>query len=198
VVKAGDARAIETEGDMNGMDVEGTARGSGGEGTTQPATGFERALEGLRATGASVTMRELVELLAKHGSDEGRILAEYERVSASATDPAARYLIDLIVNDERRHHRMLVELATAMAWGTLGGVETSVPPLGWRLDEELTAATRTLRKFEEEDLHELQALRKRLRPFEDTTLWGLMVQIMVLDTKKHATILKFFERHAAQ
>lgn len=178
------------------MDVDGAARGSGDGVTTGEATGFERAIEGLRATGASVTIRELVELLASHGAEEGRMLAEYERVSASATDPAARYLIDLIMDDERRHHRMLVELATAMAWDTLGGVETSVPPLGWHLDEELVAATRKLREYEENDRQELQALRKRLRPFEETTLWGLMVQLMMLDTEKHATILKFLEHHA--
>lgn len=168
-----------------------------GKGTSEEEpTGFERALEGLRATGASVTMRELVELLAKHGSSEGAVLAEYERVSSSATDPAARYLINFILDDERRHHRMLVEMATAMAWDTLGSIETTVPPFGWHLDEELIAATRALRKYEDVDHRELKALKKRLRPFEETTLWGLMVQLMMLDTEKHATILKFLERHA--
>ena len=46
------------------------------------------------------------------------------------------------------------------------------------------------------DRHELQTLRKQLRPFEDATLWGLIVQVMLLDTEKHATILGFLERHA--
>lgn len=178
------------------MDVEGAEPSGSEAGPTQEPTGFERALEGLRATGASVTIRELVGLLARHGSEEGTILAEYERVSDSATDPAARYLIDLIMDDERRHHRMLVELATSMAWGTLGAVETSVPALGWHLDEELIAATRTLREYEKKDHHELQALRKKLRPFENTTLWALIVQLMLLDTEKHAAILEFLERHA--
>ncbi|MDA8311872.1 MAG: hypothetical protein M0Z46_14915 [Actinomycetota bacterium] len=158
--------------------------------------GFERALDGLRATGASTSMRALVRVLAKHGAEEGRILAEYERVSASASDPAVRYLTNLILEDERKHHRMLVDIATAMAWDTLGELETSIPPLGWDLDEELVAAIRTLREYEEKDRHELQTLRKQLRPFEDATLWGLIVQVMLLDTEKHATILGFLERHA--
>ena len=178
------------------MDVCFSAAREKGAGTAQQHSGFERALEGLRKTGASLTIRALVELLAKHGSEEGRILAEYERVSASATDPAVRYLIDLILDDERRHHRMLVELATTMAWGTLDTTVSSVPSLGWALDEELASATRTLRECEEADRRKLQELRKGLRPFEDTTLWGLIVQMMILDTEKHATILKFLERHA--
>jgi hypothetical protein len=159
-------------------------------------TGFERALDGLRATGASATMRDLVELLARHGADEGRMLAEYDRLADTTTEPAARYLIDVIMQDERRHHRMLVEMATAMAWGTLGDVETSVPPLGWQLDEDLLVATRRLREQEDLDRHELQTLRKRLRPFEETTLWALIVDLMVLDTEKHSTILRFLERHS--
>lgn len=158
--------------------------------------GFEKAIEGLRATGASVTVRALVELLAKHGSEEGRILNEYERLAATTSDPAARYLIDLVLQDERRHHRMLVEVATAMAWDTLGSTETSVPPLGWHLDEDLLDASRRMRRYEEQDRRELQALRKKLRPFEETTVWALIVDLMLLDTQKHAKILKFLERHA--
>lgn len=177
------------------MDVENAIDQGGGGGQAEPS-GFERALDGLRATGASSTMRELVELLAKHGSEEGRILNEYERVASSATDPAARYLIDLIIDDERRHHRMLVDLATAVAWGTFGALDSSVPPLGWHLDDELVAATRTLRRYEDEDRQELRDLAKRLRPFEETTVWGLVVRLMMLDTEKHATILEFLERHA--
>ena len=169
-----------------------TAQAGAGPGSS----GFERALDGLRATGASVTIRDLVELLARHGQEEGRILAEYERVAASTSDPAARYLVDLVLADERRHHQTLVEIATSMAWDTLDTVETSVPPLGWHVDEELLAASRRLREYEDEDKRELQALRRRLRPFEQTTLWGLLVDLMILDTEKHATIMRFLEKHA--
>jgi hypothetical protein len=177
------------------MDVEDPAEPDAGVASSGKPTGFERALEGLRATGASATMRDLVELLAKHGAEEGRMLDEYEHVGATATDPAARYLIDVIMQDERRHHRMLVEMATAIAWDTLSGIETSVPPLGWHLDDDLLAATRRLREHEDLDRYELQTLRKRLRPFEETTLWALMVDLMLLDTQKHSTILRFIERH---
>lgn len=162
----------------------------------QPGNGFERALEGLRETGASVTVRRIVELLAAHGAEEGRLLAEYEAVFASASDPAVRYLIDLVMEDERRHHRTLVGLATAMAWSTLRGGDTTVPTLGWHLDAELATAIRRLRDYEEKDRRELQSLKKKLRPFEDTTLWALMVHLILLDTEKHATILEFLERYA--
>jgi hypothetical protein len=178
------------------MPIEDAPSERGGTDGSGLATGFERALEGLRATGASVTIRNLVERLAAHGAEEGRILAEYERVASSAADPAARYLIDLIMEDERRHHRVLVELATAMAWDSPGDAEPAVPRLGWHLQGALRDATRRLREYEEQDRRELRRLKKELRPFEDTTVWSLLVDLILLDTEKHATILKFLEDHA--
>lgn len=185
-------------GGSGGSDVEPLDGSVSADRSTAPDAGtdFDRALEGLRATGASVTMRDLVAILARHGAEEGRMLSEYDRLADSTSDPAARYLIDVIMQDEHKHHRMLAELATAMAWGALGTLETSVPPLGWHLDEELRAATRRLREHEDLDRRELQTLRKRLRAFEETTLWALIVDLMVLDTQKHSTILRFIERHS--
>lgn len=173
------------------MSVESTSH-NGGKGT-----GFERALEGLRATGASVPIRELVSRLAEHGSEEGKLLSEYESLTEATQDRAARYLVSLVMEDERRHHRLLVEMATAMAWGTLDPADVGTPALGWVLDPELVEATRRLREYEERDRKELERLHKQLKPFEETTLWGLIVELLLLDTQKHATILRFIERHAA-
>lgn len=158
---------------------------------------FDTAREGLRATGASVGTRELVELLARHGEQEGRVLAEYADLVASADQDAVRYLGQLILDDERRHHAFLAEIANSLAWETrpLGGAPAT-PPLPLHLDADLLAATQRLRKVEEGDRRELQALRRQLRVYADTTLWALLVDVMLLDTEKHATILRFLERHA--
>ena len=161
------------------------------------ASAFDTARAGLRATGASAGTRELVELLAHHGEAEGKVLAEYADLVASAEDEAVRYLGQLILDDERRHHAFLEEIANSLAWETrpVGGAP-SAPPLPLHLGDDLLAATRRLRKVEDDDRKELQALRRKLRVFADTTLWGLLVDVMLLDTAKHATILRFLERHA--
>jgi hypothetical protein len=57
--------------------------------------------------------------------------------------------------------------------------------------------TKRLREFEEDDARNLVQLRKRLKPFADTTIWTLIVELLQLDTKKHITILRFLERHQA-
>lgn len=184
---------------MASREAEGPATGHGAAAGDRPAdAAFDTARAGLRATGASVEIRDLVDLLSRHGAEEGRVLAEYERLAEEAEDRAVRYLVRLILDDERRHHALLAEMATGMAWETaeVPGVP-STPPLPLHLDEELLDVSRRLLRIEEADRHELRALRKRLRTYADTTLWGLLVDLMLLDTEKHATVLRFLERHAA-
>ncbi len=157
---------------------------------------FENALKGLRATGASVGTHELVELLAKHGSEEGKVLATYEELAGECTDESVQYLISLILDDERRHHRLLAEMANAMAWGGMTvGPDSMMPSIKGGMDPSLLAQTHELRRIEEADYRELKRLRRRLKPFADTTMWSLIVELMLLDTEKHMTILKFLEKH---
>jgi len=159
-----------------------------------PAT-FDGAIDALRATGASVGMRKLVELIVRHGKEEGELLATYEYLSTQTPDESVRYLVDLILEDEHRHHRLLAELSSAMAWGV--GTRppmASVPRLPWAIGEDLLEQTKRLRRSEQADYRALKRIRRRLRPFADTTLWVLVVDLMLLDTKKHATILRFLER----
>ena len=167
----------------------GTDEGAGGQAT------FGVALEGLRATGASSGTRDLVELIARHGAEEGELLATYERLATEAPDASVRYLIDLILEDERRHHRLLAELSNAMAWDSVGQPPEPVTPrLPRKISGALYEQTRLLRKSEQADYRALRRIRRRLRPFASTTLWGLIIDLMLLDTKKHATILRFLER----
>jgi hypothetical protein len=156
---------------------------------------FESARKGLRMTGASVQIRQLVELIARHGSEEGRLLATYEDLANRTTQEGVRYLIDLILEDERRHHRMLEEIANSMAWGaTSGSPEGSTPAFPLAVGAELLEQTKVLRKSEKSDYREMRKIRRRLRPFARTTLWALVVDLMILDTKKHEAILHFIEK----
>jgi hypothetical protein len=160
---------------------------------------FTTAMQGLKATGASLVDRDLVATLSRHGSDEGRILAEYEQYAESSASPAVRYLVDLIMDDERRHHRVLEELANAIAWGWSGNSpDSAVPdlPVGRGGDVELRRRTLALLAEENKDHAELKRLRKQLGAYADSTLWALLVDLMILDTEKHARILDFIAKHS--
>jgi hypothetical protein len=165
--------------------------------TTDPSeqATFDGALLGLEATGASTGMRRLVKLIVRHGTEEGELLSTYEKLATQAPDESVRYLINLILEDEHRHHRLLAELSNAMAWGLMSEPPVpTVPRLPGAISGELLEQTKRLRKAEQADYRALKRIRRRLRPFGDTTLWVLVVDLMLLDTKKHATILRFLER----
>jgi hypothetical protein len=184
--------ALQTKG-------AGLATHDGDDGPVSPGGdidhGFETALGGLRATGASSDMRELVELIVRHGAEEGELLATYESLAADSPDAIVRYLVRLILEDEHRHHRQLAELSNAMAWGTgQRPPVNSVPGLPNAISGPLLEQTRWLRRAEQADYRALADIKRRLRPFADTTLWVLVIDLMLLDTKKHATILQFLER----
>ncbi len=146
-------------------------------------------------TGASTGIRELVEVLEQHGAEEGQMLAVYEDLAQNADDEGTRYIISLILADERRHHQLLVEMANAMAWGTPSvSPDRATPPLRSSPDPDLAAMTRKLRRAEEADYRKLRRLRRRVHKYGETTMWSLLVELMMLDTKKHATMLRFLER----
>ena len=184
---------------MTGVDIvptggDDTVSAAGPDGLGAPAT-FDGAVEGLRETGASVGTRELVELIVRHGAEEGALLATYEELATQAPDEGVRYLINLILEDEHRHHRLLAELSNAMAWGvTTKPPVATVPRMPGNISGALLEQTKLLRKSEDADYKDLRRIKRSLRPFADTTLWSLIVDLMLLDTKKHATILRFLEQ----
>jgi len=147
-------------------------------------------------TGASVDTRDLVELIVRHGKEEGELLATYEQLVNASDNEMASYVIGMILEDERRHHRLLAEVANAAAWDRSSSTpDASTPPLSPGIDGELLAQTRKLLAAERADERELRRIRRKLHPFADTTLWGLIIDMMLLDTKKHATMLRFLEKH---
>jgi len=146
---------------------------------------FDWVKEGLRTTGASADVRELVRLLARHGEEEGAILSRYQRFTEEASAPETRLLIKLIIDDERRHHGLLVEMPNAIAWGLVDKSDNPILPDMTHMDagkSALAEETQSLIRAEERDRLELKKLRKRLRPLRNTTLWELVVDLMLLHT----------------
>jgi hypothetical protein len=157
---------------------------------------FEKAFQGLRTTGASVSAHEVVEALNRHGREEAELLERYQRFIEEAESPAAQYLVQLILDDEQRHHRVLGELANTIAWGWMKGAPEEVVPVFPKDGDDwaLRAETRALLGHELRDRAELRRLRRRLHSYGDAPPWGLLVDLMRSDTKKHIDILRYILR----
>ncbi len=159
---------------------------------------FQEAMSGLRATGASTSATEVVRVLDRHGREEGELLSRYEQFLERTDSPVSGYLIRLVLDEERRHHRMLGELANTIAWGHLGDHgRAELPHEGsthGAPDRELWMETRSLLRHERRDRRQLRALKRRVRRYGDVPLWQLLIDLMRRDTEKHVTILRFIER----
>jgi rubrerythrin len=132
----------------------------------------------------------MFEHLTEHTRREGAMLSEYAAIAEATESKALQYVINLLLEDERRHHRYFNELAASLK----SEAELSAD----RVERaELRETTDRLLEHERADAKELDRLRKELRDVKDTTLWGLLVDIMRRDTEKHIAILRFVQQHTA-
>ena len=95
----------------------------------------------------------VLQLLEQHGATEGALLEAYQEVASRAdNDDAVRFLIELILDDEHRHHELFERMANAVrafVWEV--PVEPRLPPAVRRRNPELHAATSDLLAAERTD-----------------------------------------------
>lgn len=151
--------------------------------------------------GASAWELEIYTHLTNHARQEIDILQEYSRAAEKTESKALAYLVNLLLEDEQRHHRLFTELAESLkADAELRPEGPVVPSVDFdRIDGRAVAElTDELLEQEKKDAEELKRLRRALRDVEDTTLWAVLVDLMQRDTEKHIAILRFVQRHTKQ
>ncbi|HUZ19314.1 MAG TPA: hypothetical protein VMU75_01915 [Acidimicrobiales bacterium] len=142
-------------------------------------------------------LEELRTRLEGHLATEHEAIGTYEDLVDHVAEPGVRYVVEMILEDERRHHRSLVEIADALArreaaqGAALAGVSTRTAR-----DPELLQATRHLLAVEREDATELRSLARTLSLVPGAARWQLIVRLMEIDTQKHVEMLHFVEAHA--
>lgn len=149
--------------------------------------------------GASPWTQKLYDHLVSHVENERDVLVAYDELAASTDSPAFAYLARLILDDERRHHAMLDDLAaTIRANAELSPDPLPIPDLAmFRADRsKILAQTEWYLDVEREDQRMLAKLRKELRDVRDTTIWELVVRLIQHDNEKHRMILEFVRDRA--
>lgn len=153
--------------------------------------------------GASAWEQQLYDHILEHVEGEREILRDYERLADGTDSPAFAYLARLILDDERRHHQLLRDLAeTIRTTSNLSGAGSPIPDLGmFHADrEQIVAQTERFLAAEEKDNRDLERLAKEMSDVRDTTMWQLLVRLIRRDNDKHRDILRFIRdraRHGA-
>jgi len=150
------------------------------------------------AAGPSAWARELHAHLTSHVEIERGMLEEYRSAAEASSSKAFEYLVNLLIEDEIRHHRIFLELADSLETMSLRpGADPQVPYLDFNRTnkEAVLDLTETLLEKEQQDALELKRLQSELGDVKDTSIWGLLVDLMQRDTQKHIAILKFVKKH---
>lgn len=133
---------------------------------------------------------DILDRLSAHTHRSAALRSSYDELLLSA-DPASRYLIQLILDDERRHSQLTVGLALAVT-----GDESALPDVALIRDSALSTVVHQLREAEEHDREALRELQTELGNLTDTGLWQLVVELLIDDADRRIRILRFVERHA--
>jgi PPOX class probable F420-dependent enzyme len=151
-----------------------------------------------RIVGASVSEQALYDHLTSHVANEAETLREYEALASTTSSVAFKYLAGLILDDERRHHEMLTQLAESVRTAAeLSERATPVPHLDLRRDsEQVLAVTERLLQFEVDDNRDLRQIDQELRNAGEVPLWRLVTEVIQADNEKHQRILRFIREHA--
>jgi hypothetical protein len=141
---------------------------------------------------------DLLTHFTEHLTAEQELLEEYAKFRDGGSEHV-RYLVDLILDDEARHHRTFEELVNRVRSEIdFRDYAPSVPYLMRHPADRQSVieATERLLAFEHDDQKSLHKLQKELRPMRDTTLFSLLIELVELDTRKHIAILEFLRRTA--
>ena len=145
--------------------------------------------------GASLWEEELYSHLTHHASDEQATIERYQELATGSDSETFRYLVAQIVDDEKRHHRWMADLAATIR-SAVDMSEAPLPTLDLgRAGPDVLAATDELLRIERTDRKALKGLERELADVRDTTIWALIVRLMLIETDKHIAILDFVRRH---
>ena len=147
--------------------------------------------------GPSATDRTIYAHLTNHIATERGLLEEYSEIADRTESRAFRYLVNLLIEDEIRHHTIFSEIAESVETiALMKAREPAVPLIDFvRTDRDAVLdATERLLEHEREDARELKRLQRELRDTKDDSLNGLLVELMQRDTQKHIAILRFVRK----
>ena len=128
-----------------------------------------------------------------HVREEQHFLDSYRDLVDAINDPSTRLLVELIIEDEERHHGLMARLAEAAGDGSDGDGLTAAPRFSPDEVAQLLEPTERFLEAERDDRRQLRALGKALRPLGEQNVWPLIVELMEIDTRKHVRILEYLQ-----
>jgi rubrerythrin len=129
--------------------------------------------------------------LQAHVREEERFIEGYRELVDVIGDQGMRRLVQLIIEDEERHHQLMGRMAREARGDGRDEGASAAPRFSPEDANRLLELTERFLDAEREDRRRLRALADTLRPLEHDSLWPLMLELMEIDTRKHVRVLEY-------
>jgi rubrerythrin len=148
---------------------------------------------------AGKSIERLLQAVERHATLEADALDQYEYLAQVSGDPVIALVMRLILDDEVRHHGLLGRIAAtlrdALYWthtpASLPKSDTHATPTP--AAEELATVARALIEEERTGARALRDLATRQKGL-DGGLDSLLLEMMAMDSDKHARLLQFVHK----
>ena len=131
-----------------------------------------------------------------HDGKEGEIIRSYKEIATKSKDPLIKFLLQMIISDEERHHAVMHAMASSLR-GSINWTkpEDAIPSLSELGEEkgELMKLTADFIKLAKEGIRETKELLKLTKGYYQG-LFTLLVTTMIHDSEKHVEILDFLRK----
>jgi hypothetical protein len=135
-----------------------------------------------------------------HENDEERWLSVYKESAEAADDPVIRFLLNMIVTDEERHHQILARTMASLKddlASTRAGERPAKTAASAAAARELAVIVERFLDVERKGIRECEKLKKTTQRFRQGLL-ALFCETMIYDSLKHIAILKFLRTKLKQ
>ena len=131
-----------------------------------------------------------------HDGKEGDFIRSYKEIATKSKDPLIKFLLQLIIADEERHHAVMHAMASSLRgsiyWSKPADAIPTFGELGGEKDD-LTKLTGDFIKLEKDGIKESKQLLKATKGYYQG-LFTLLVNTMIHDSEKHVEILDFLRQ----
>lgn len=139
---------------------------------------------------------QLKSRFAAHESQELDFLRDYQDMVDRHASPLVRFLLQLILTDEKKHHEVVHAMTATLEEGLTGIASADrIPKLGTLTAEErknLLRLTAEFIKVEKSGIREYKDLIKSSKGYYDGVL-VVLLKTIIHDSEKHLMILKFID-----
>ncbi len=140
---------------------------------------------------------EMLEQFSTHERHEQDFLNDYRVIVDRHDNPLVKFLLQLIISDEEKHHDLVRTMTSALQTDLTGirGGGAAMPKLGAlseREKDDLLDLTGEFIQAEAQTIKEYKALMKRSKGYHKGLL-VLLIRTIIHDSQKHMMILEFID-----